>query len=384
MIAVGRRSLDQGREVARRRVVVGERALERRQVGAGRLDEAIDVEQPRPGARRGRRHPVVDHRRRQQLGDADRRAPPAEEQEALVGERAARDLERTEDAAEGDGRGALDVVVEAAHAVAVAGQQGRRVGLGEVLELDAGVREDLLHGEHELLQEVVVGIARQARLAEPEVERVGEQLLVVRPDVEHDRQRQLGRHAGARGVQGQLADRDAHAVGPEVTQPEDPLAVRDDDEAHLVLGPVAQDLAPAARRGWPPGTARAGGAGSGRTAGRPRPPSACTRSACSAPGRTSGRGRTASRRGPAAPSSARTGRWPSVPGRAGGRRARTWRSRLSMPSGRRPTSPSSSRSAAVNAVDLFQRGSRNSWRPRRPPNAALSIGVATSLAAGAR
>ncbi len=47
---------------------------------------------------------------------------------------------------------------------------------------------------------------------------------------------------GAGGVESELADRDAHAVGAEIAEPEDALAVGDDDHAHVVLGPVAQHV----------------------------------------------------------------------------------------------------------------------------------------------
>ena len=44
------------------------------------------------------------------------------------------------------------------------------------------------------------------------------------------------------GVEGELADGDAHAVDAEVAEAEDALAVGDDNGAHVVLGPVLQDL----------------------------------------------------------------------------------------------------------------------------------------------
>ena len=50
-------------------------------------------------------------------------------------------------------------------------------------------------------------------------------------------------HARARGVERELADRDAHAVGAEIAQAEDALAVGHDDGAHVGVGPVAQDVA---------------------------------------------------------------------------------------------------------------------------------------------
>lgn len=48
--------------------------------------------------------------------------------------------------------------------------------------------------------------------------------------------------AGQRGVQRQLSYGDTHALSTQVTQAEYPLAVRDDDRPHVLLGPVLQDL----------------------------------------------------------------------------------------------------------------------------------------------
>jgi hypothetical protein len=56
-----------------------------------------------------------------------------------------------------------------------------------------------------------------------------------------------GVHAGAGGVERELADRDAHAVGAEIAETEDALAVGDDDDAaRPCTRPVAQDLGDAA------------------------------------------------------------------------------------------------------------------------------------------
>ena len=84
--------------------------------------------------------------------------------------------------------------------------------------------------------------ATHARLAQAEVERVLQQRFVVGADIEQDRQGDLRRHAGAGRVQRQLADGDAHAVGAEVAQAKDTLAVGDDDDADVPFRPVAQDL----------------------------------------------------------------------------------------------------------------------------------------------
>jgi hypothetical protein len=81
--------------------------------------------------------------------------------------------------------------------------------------------------------------------AQADVVGIGEQGFVVGAHVQRDRQADRRIDAGAGGVQRQLADRDAHAVGALVAEAEDALAVGDDDDAGLER-PVAQDLGDAA------------------------------------------------------------------------------------------------------------------------------------------
>ena len=138
------------------------------------------------------------------------------------------------DAGHRDRGRALDVVVEAGHAVAEVVQDAQRVGSLEVLPLDDAAGPDLLDALHEGLDELVVGRAAQPAGAVAHVERVVEQGAVVGAHVERDRQRQRGVQAAAGGVQRQLADGDAHAAGALVAQAQDALVVGDDDEAHVL------------------------------------------------------------------------------------------------------------------------------------------------------
>ena len=111
----------------------------------------------------------------------------------------------------------------------------------EVLELHQRVREVRGRGQHELLdQRIVIGFADPA-LRQADVERVVEQLLVLGADVERDGEARLRMHAGASGVERQLADGDAHAVRAEIAQAEDALAVSDHDHPHGAERPVLHD-----------------------------------------------------------------------------------------------------------------------------------------------
>jgi hypothetical protein len=70
-------------------------------------------------------------------------------------------------------------------------------------------------------------------VAQADVQRIAQAFLVVRSDVERDRQRQVWRHAGASRVQCELTDRDAHSADALVAEAEDALAVGDDNHGRL-------------------------------------------------------------------------------------------------------------------------------------------------------
>ena len=95
---------------------------------------------------------------------------------------------------------------------------------------------------HEGLDELVVGGAAQPPRAVAEVQRIAQQLAIVRADIERDRQRQRGMDAARGRVERQLADGDAHPARALVAEAEDALVVGHDDEADVRVGRVAQDL----------------------------------------------------------------------------------------------------------------------------------------------
>ena len=184
--------------------------------------------------------PFTRHRQADQLGDTGRCGARTEEQEALIGELLSSDAQRGDDPGQRNAGGALDVVVEGADLVAIARQDRDGVEVGEVLPLDAAFRVELLHRRHELINERQILFAADALLAQAQIEWVVEQGLIVRADIENDRQAVLRRHAGAGGIERELAERDAHAAGAEIAETEDALAVGDDNEAHILFRPIAQ------------------------------------------------------------------------------------------------------------------------------------------------
>ena len=151
-------------------------------------------------------------------------------------------LGRVDHARERDARSALDVIVKDAGLVAIALEEMHCVDAGPVFEVDAALREDFLHGLDELVDEGIEVFRRRPTLAQAEVERIIEVLLVVRTRVEVHRHEPLRRYCGRGRVELELSDRNTHAVRAEVTETEDAATVGDANEAHILDGPIAQNF----------------------------------------------------------------------------------------------------------------------------------------------
>jgi hypothetical protein len=123
--------------------------------------------------------------------------------------------------------GALDVVVEGADLVAIVREDRDGVEVREILPFDAAFGVALLRRRDEFVDKSQVLLAPHAVLPQAEIQRVLEQDLIVRADIENDGQTALRRHAGAGGIERELADRDTHAAGAEIAEAEDTFAVGD-------------------------------------------------------------------------------------------------------------------------------------------------------------
>ena len=132
----------------------------------------------------------------------------------------------------------LDVVVEAEVRLAVSTQDGRRLVRRKVLKLQQSVGELCKRRLHEFVDQREVLVALQARLAPAAVRRVIQQRLVVGAKVQHDGQHAVRRDPARRAVERQLAYRNPHPVGAEVSQTENARAVGDDDDLAVRARPV--------------------------------------------------------------------------------------------------------------------------------------------------
>jgi hypothetical protein len=104
-------------------------------------DQAFAVHEPEAGAGLVGAESFFLEGGVEELGDAGGGGTRAEEEHAQVLERDAGDAGGGVDPGQGHGGGALDVVVETAHAVPVLFQECVGVGGGKILELDQGLGE---------------------------------------------------------------------------------------------------------------------------------------------------------------------------------------------------------------------------------------------------
>ena len=85
-------------------------------------------------------------------------------------------------------------------------------------------------------------VAFQPRVPPAEVERVLEQPLVVRADIERHREAARRVQAAGGDIERHLADRDAHAVRPEIAEAENALTVGHDYQVHARQRHALEDL----------------------------------------------------------------------------------------------------------------------------------------------
>src|SRR5207248_10579139 len=131
------------------------------------------------------------------------------------------------------GGGALDVVVEGAAGTGVLQQDAAGVGGAEILPVQHRVREQPGGGADVGVDQLVIPFTPDPRVPAAQVHVLGQQVRVVGPGVQHDRDDAAGMQAGRRGINGQFPVRDRDAAHAPVTDAQDALGVGGDDQVHL-------------------------------------------------------------------------------------------------------------------------------------------------------
>ncbi|MNZ50074.1 hypothetical protein D3C78_678570 [compost metagenome] len=138
--------------------------------------------------------------------------------------------------------GTLNIVVERANLIAVAVEQRHRVFLREILELEQHVRPAMFNRLDEIIDELVILVVRHARVTPTHIQRVGQQLLVVRTDIEHNRQRVRRADTPACGVQREFTDRNTHPADTLIAETQNTFAIRHHNHFDVVVRHVLQNV----------------------------------------------------------------------------------------------------------------------------------------------
>jgi hypothetical protein len=165
---------------------VGKRLLVRREVRLISCEEATHIAGHDSASRFVVGGPFLDQHGPYVRGDAGPGLAHAGDGEDLVAETLSANAHRAHQGCHRHRPGTLNVVVEREDAVGVALEERECFLLGEILPLQKRARVVPLYAEDEALDELVVRRAREALAAVAGVDRIGQQALVVRADVEAD------------------------------------------------------------------------------------------------------------------------------------------------------------------------------------------------------
>ena len=151
----------------------------------------------------------------------------------MLAQRRAGHTNRRENGTKRHRGGALNVVIESEHLIAVTIENRTRVDAGKVFPLQKRSGKNFLDGGDEGIDEAVVLRAADARLAPAKIFRIAKTFFVVRADIEDDRKSARGMNSTDETVERKLADGNAEAANALVADAEDTLSVGNDDDVYF-------------------------------------------------------------------------------------------------------------------------------------------------------
>src|SRR6266481_3442590 len=206
------------------------------------MEHAIYVNDPEAASRFLFRQSLPFHCRAQAISDTDSGPTCSEHDDLLVFQTPSSHLDRADNCPQCNRCGHLDVVVKGQQFVAIAIEDGSGVRSRKVLPLQARSWQLLLDRLHELIDEVVVGLARNAFMTPAEVLRIVEPFFVVRADVQDDRQRSFRTNAANARVERELANRDAEPACALITDTQNAFAIGYHDHINILIRTIPQKL----------------------------------------------------------------------------------------------------------------------------------------------
>ncbi|EKD39201.1 MAG: hypothetical protein ACD_75C00476G0001 [uncultured bacterium] len=118
--------------------------------------------------------------------------------------------------------------------------------IGKVFELDHASGKDFLNGHDKFFNQLFVFFTAYPRVFQADIQGVVEQYFVVGADIDGNRQAERRMNPATGGVEGEFANRNPHAVGAQIAEAENTLAIGNDNYADILPMPVAKKIADAA------------------------------------------------------------------------------------------------------------------------------------------
>src|SRR5579864_1289725 len=205
------------------------------------MQKTAAIHHPDAAARFFFRKPFGDEGRAEVVRNSGACSTSAEKNDLLIAERRPRHANGGKDRAERNGGGALNVVIEGEHLIAIAIKNGTSVNARKVFPLKQGRGKNLLDGRNEAVDETVIVISSDACMAPPKIFRVAKTLFVVGADVQNDGKRARGMDSADKTVERKFADGNAQAADPLVPDSENALTVRDNNDVDFWIWVVAKE-----------------------------------------------------------------------------------------------------------------------------------------------
>jgi len=208
------------------------------------VHETLPIQQPQPVSRLGGGEALALQEPAEPLGDAASGAAGPKDHDPLIAEGLAQPLQPRQHRRRGHPAGALNVVIEAWHHLAVAIQHTPGVARPKIFPVHQRLGAHLMHCADEGIQEGVVGLSVQAGVLPSGVEGVMAQIGPIGSHIQHHRQGMGGMEAGTEGVNGNFPQTDLDSPHPLITDAQDSLGIGDQQQfglAKAVTG-LAQEI----------------------------------------------------------------------------------------------------------------------------------------------
>ena len=180
-------------------------------------------------------HSLLDELVVQHLDDSHPGSTGTKCQETLLSNRLSRNVKRAQNTSQRDDASSLNVIVKRQNPILILVQNlGSRTAT-KVLKMQQALGKQFFNRGNESINIRKVSLTAQTLVPHPQIFIIGQQLLIICPCVNYNRQYLLRINAGCCRIDHQLANRDVHAVNAPVADPQNAFCVSNHDQTNIPL-----------------------------------------------------------------------------------------------------------------------------------------------------